>query len=111
MLKQIFRTTLPNDTLFNLLDQISLKTDNYYLIDINAYKKMIFHNLHTEFLTQLVEYYHLSKQFYITRKITYNSFVNIVRQICKNNSLMFSSQIKYNKSKYNINYLIYYKTI
>ena len=33
MLKQIFRTTLPNDSLFNLLDQISLKTDKYYLID------------------------------------------------------------------------------
>ena len=111
MLKQIFRTTLPNDSLFNLLDQISLKTDKYYLIDINAYKKMIFHNLHTDFLTQLMEYYHVSKQFYITRKISYNSFVNIVRQICKNNSLMFTSQIKYNKSKYNINYLIYYNNL
>jgi len=111
MLKQIFRTTLPNDSLFNLLDQISLKTDKYYLIDINAYKKMIFHNLHIDFLTQLMEYYHVSKQFYITRKISYNSFVNIVRQICKNNSLMFTSQIKYNKSKYNINYLIYYNDL
>ncbi len=111
MLKQIFRTTLPNDSLFNLLDQISLKTDKYYLIDINAYKKMIFHNLHIDFLTQLMEYYHVSKQFYITRKISYNSFVNIVRQICKNNSLMFTSQIKYNKSKYNINYLIYYNNL
>jgi len=111
MLKQIFRTTLPNDTLFNLLDKITLKTDKYYLIDMNAYKKMMFHNLHTIFLTQIIEYYHISKQFYITRKLSYNSFVNIVRQICKNNSLLFSSQIKYNKSKYNINYLIYYKTI
>ena len=35
MLKQIFRTTLPNDTLFNLLDKINLKTDNYYLIDMS----------------------------------------------------------------------------
>jgi len=107
-LKQIFRKEIHNDILFNLLEQISLKTAKYYLIDINTYKKMLYHKLHIPFLDLLIDYYHESKRFYIKRNISYNSFINIIRQICKNNNIVFSSQIKYNKSKYNIDYFIFY---
>ena len=108
MTKQIFRTFVPTEILFNLLEQICLKTDKYYLIDMNAYKKLMYKDLHTTFVNDIREYYHASKQFYVTRKMTYNSFINLIRQICKTNNVMFTSQIKYNESKYNIDYLIYY---
>jgi hypothetical protein len=108
MSKQIFRKLVNPDTLYEILEQICLKTDKYYLIDINAYRKIIFYNYHTNFCESLKEYYHTSKLFYIERKFTYNSFINIVRQICKSNNAMFSSQIKYNDSEYNIDYFIYY---
>ena len=108
MLKQIFRKNVPPELLFGVLEQICLKTDKYYFIDINAFRKMLFHNLHEPFLETLSEYYHISKRFYIERKITYNSFTNIIRQICKSNAVMFSSQIKYNESKYNIDYFVYF---
>ena len=107
-LKQIFRKEIPNEILFNLLEQICLKTTKYYLIDINTYKKLLYHELHIPFLDTLIEYYHESKRFYIKRNVSYNSFINIIRQICKNNNIVFSSQIKYNKSKYNIDYFIFY---
>jgi len=107
-MKQIFRRTVPIKILFDLLEQICLKTDKYYFIDINAYKKMLFHKLHDDFLKQIIEYYHASKQFYIQRKLTYNSFTNIVRQICKSNGITFTSQIKYNESQYNIDYFVYF---
>ena len=107
-MKQIFRRTIPIKILFDLLEQISLKTDKYYFIDINAYKKMLFHKLHVDFLKQIIDYYHASKQFYVERKLTYNSFTNIVRQICKSNGITFTSQIKYNESQYNIDYFVYY---
>ena len=42
MLKQIFRENVPVQTLFDLLEKICLKTDKYYLIDNNAFKRMIF---------------------------------------------------------------------
>jgi hypothetical protein len=106
-MKQIFRRTIPITILIDLLEQISLKTDKYYFIDINAYKKMMFHKLHLDFLKKIVDYYHASKQFYIERKLTYNSFTNIVRQICKSNGVTFTSQIKYNESQYNIDYFVY----
>jgi hypothetical protein len=109
MTSQIFRKNVPSDILFELLDKICFKTDKYYLIDMNAFRKLIFHNYHTEFCEKLKEYYNLSKLFYLERKMVYNSFTNIVRQICKLNNIMFTSQIKYNESKYNIDFFIYHE--
>jgi hypothetical protein len=108
MLKQIFRKSVPNELLFELLEKICLKYEKYYYIDINAYQKMKYYNHHTEFCEYLKEYYHVSKHFYLDRTMTYNSFTNIVRQICKSNSILFTSKMKYNESKYNIDYFIYF---
>ena len=108
MLKQIFKKNVPTEQLFLLLEQVCLKTEKYYLIDLNAFKKLVFHKLHEPFLASLYEYYHVSKQFYLTREFTYNSFTNVLRQICKSNAVMFTSNIKYNESKYNIDYFIYF---
>lgn len=108
MLKQIFRENVPINILNNLLEKICLKTEKYYLIDNNAFRKLVFHKHHEEFLDTILPFYQESKKFYVTRKFTYNSFVNIVRQICKSNDVMFTSKIKYNESKYNIDYFIYY---
>ena len=108
MSTQLFKKCVPDDLLFDLLEKICIKTDKYYLIDLNAYKKMMFHNYYEEFQNTIRPYYNLSKQFYVERKLVYNSFTNVVRQICKNNNIMYTSQIKYNESKYNIDFLIYY---
>lgn len=108
MLKQIFKSNIPPDILYELLDKVCLKTDKYYFVDINAFRKLQFHNLYDDFSKKIMDHYHVSKQFYLTRKISYNSFTNIIRQICKSNNIMFTSQIKYNESKYNIDYFIYF---
>jgi len=108
MLSQLFRENVPTEKLIDVLEKYCLKTDKYYLFDMNAFKRMLFNNGHEDFLNFILNYYHLSKQFYVTRKITYNSFTNIIRQICKSNGIMFSSKIKYNESKYNIDFFIYF---
>jgi len=108
MNSQIFKKDIPNDVLFTFLDTICLKTDKYYLIDYNSYKKMIFNKSHIEFCDNLKEYYYLGKHFYLERDVTYKSFTNIIRQICKHNNIMFTSNMKYNKSNYNIDFLIYF---
>jgi hypothetical protein len=108
MLKQIFKENVPIDIIFELLEKVCLKTDRYYLIDNNAFKKLLYNNYQTDFLSAIKDYYQDSKRFYVTRKFNYNSFVNIVRQICKSNDIMFTSKIKYNESKYNIDYFIYF---
>ena len=111
MLKQIFKENVPINIIFNLLEKICLKTDRYYLIDNNAFKKLLYNNFQEDFLENIINYYQDSKRFYVTRKFNYNSFVNIIRQICKSNDIMFTSKIKYNESKYNINYFIYFNNI
>lgn len=108
MLKQIFKENIPSKILFDLLEQICLKTDKYYLVDQTAFKKMLFLGLNEGFLQEILPNYHASKQFYITRKFNYNSFTNILRQMCKSNSVMFHSTIKYNESSYTIDYFVYH---
>jgi len=108
MSTQLFKRNVPNEYLYELLDKICIKTDKYYMIDLNSYKKLVFYNYYDDFKDTIKPYYNLSKQFYVDRKLAYNSFTNVIRQICKNNNIMYTSQIKYNESQYNINFFIYY---
>ena len=105
------KKSIKNDSVYDLLEKICSKTNSYYIIDQNAYKKLVYHGYHTAFFESIIECYHVSKQFYVTRKLTYNSFTNIIRQICKNNNIAFASNIKYNESKYVIEYYIYFPKV
>ena len=107
MTNQIFKKQVPKELLFKLLDNITNKTEKYYLINTSVYKKGIFNNNIESFLVECKPYYHLSKQKYVENKLTYNSFTTIIRQICNNNNIIHTSQIKYDKSAYEIVHYIY----
>jgi hypothetical protein len=104
----IFVKPIDKSILYDLCNMICLKKKNYYVIDKNAYRSMMFSNAHVDFISKLHEYYNPSKQFYLTRELTYNSFTNIIRQICKNNNIKFDSSVRYNKSTSNIDFYIYF---
>jgi|TARA_Y100000992_G_scaffold172588_4_gene116288 hypothetical protein len=109
MISQIFRKQVPNNILFDLLSQICIeKNDKYYFINVFSFKKAEFKKLLDDFISTLDDYYYSSKKKYITRKLNYNRFITIIRQICKNNNIPFSSNINYERSSYNIGYFIYY---
>jgi hypothetical protein len=108
MSTQIFKKNVPTESLYSLLDDICLKNDKYYILNNNSYKKGIFNNSITNFIEECKPYYHISKQKYLERKVTYNSFTTILRQICKFNKITHTSQIKYDKSTYDIIYYIYF---
>ena len=92
----------------DILEKICLiKNDNYYVINNDAFKKMKFHNLYDSFVEKLKPFYKPSKQYYLTRPPKYNYFITLLRHVCKANNIMYSSKIKYNKSKYEIIYYIY----
>jgi hypothetical protein len=107
MSKQIFKSEIPKDILISLLDKICETNDSVYMIDLNAYKRMKFHNYHTDFLSTIIEHYHWSKRFYIEREFTYQSFANILRQICRLHNIPISSNIRYCESTYAIEYFIH----
>jgi hypothetical protein len=111
MSNQTFKNQIPTELLFELLDNICSKTDKYYIINNDSYKKGIFTNTISEFFEKCKPYYHLSKQKYLERKLAYNTFTTVLRQICNFNKITYTSQIKYDKSNYNIIYYVYFTNI
>ena len=105
---QIFKKHLPNEDLFLLLESICAKTEKYYIFNKNAYKKGQFNNIIPSFINKITPLYHASKQKYVERKQTYNSFTTILRQLCNFSKITYTSQIKYDKSSYDIVYFIYF---
>ena len=107
MPSQIFKNYIPNDILFELLNEIAVKCNNCLVINNISFKKGLFSDSISKFIETCKPYYHLSKRKYLDKKLTYNSFITIIRQICNNNKITYTSQIKYNKSSYEIVYYIY----
>jgi len=105
---QIFKERIPPDKLFDVLSELCVKNEKYYIFNSISYKKGVFTEKITEFLNACKPYYFTSKQKYLERKMTYNNFITVVRQVCNANNIVYTSKIKYNKSLYEIEYYIYY---
>ena len=109
MTSQIFKKEMDNSIIFNLLNKLCEKTNTYYTFNNSSYKKgTFFGDVIQLFLKEIKAYYHNSKQKYLEKKLSYNTFVTIMRQICNFNKITYTSQIKYDKSFYNIDYYIYF---
>jgi hypothetical protein len=109
MSSQIFKKDFPSEILFNLLENICMKNEKHYILNSDSFKKGMFNKTIDEFLENCKLYYHNSKKKYLEKKMTYSTFVTVIRQICNYNKLTYISQIKYNKSSYDIIYIIYRK--
>ena len=107
MSAQIFKNNVPNEMLYNLLGHLCLKTEHYYLFTNESFKKGVYSNHIQDFIIACIPYYHLSKRKYLEKKLTYNSFTTILRQICNYNIIKYTSKIQYDKSSYSIIYFVY----
>ena len=108
---QIFKSQIPNHLLVELFDKICTKTKDYYIINNISLKKGIYSNDIQQFLELVRNYYHISKRKYLDKPLTYNSFITIIRQICKYNNIQYENKIKYDKSQYDIHYYIFLDSI
>ena len=108
MSKQLFKLAVPNEILFNYLDQNCQKTDKYYIFSNESFKKGTFNNSNQNFIEKCKPYYYDSKYKYLDKKHNNNSFNTIIRQICNCNNIKYSYTIKYNQSNYSIIYHIYF---
>ena len=108
MSTQIFKNQIPNILLFSLLDKICLKNEKHYIFNSISFKKGIYTEDIQYFLNECKPFYHISKRIYLDKKLTYNSFTTVLRQICNFNNIKYTSEIKYDKSSYDIVYYIYY---
>lgn len=108
MTTQIFKNKVPNSFFFELLNKICLKNEKHYTFNLDAFKKGVYNEEIIQFFEICKPYYFLSKRKYLEKKLTYNTFSTILRQICNYNNIIYTSQIIYNKSSYSIVYYIYF---
>ena len=108
MSAQIFKNNVPTKMLFELLDIICVKNEKYYYFNNISLKKGLFNNEISDFFEKCKPYYHISKQKYLEKKLDYNAFTTVLRQICNFNKITYTSQIKYDRSTYDIIYYIYF---
>ena len=108
MSSQIFKSNVPNEVFFSFIEKIKSNNDDTNMIVINndSYKRSTLKNELQDFLDVILEYYHISKRHYLTRKMSYSKFITIIRQICKQNQISYTSKIKYFRSTYEIIYYI-----
>ena len=105
---QIFKSEVPKEVFFNFLDNICIKNEKNYIINSSVFKKGVFNESITEFFKNINQHYHNSKKKYLEKKLNYNSFVTVIRQICNHLKITYTSQVKYDKSVYDIIYYIYF---
>lgn len=108
MTSQIFKKQIPNEILFTLLENICNKNEKYYILNSISFKKGLYSDSISNFLELCKPFYYNSKKKYLERKMTYNMFTTVIRQICNFNNIKYTTQIKYDKSVYDIIYIIYF---
>lgn len=105
----MFKTPICDSVLMKLFQETCIKSDidNSYIFNNASYKKGIFNETIPIFIETCKTHYSLSKQHYLERKMTFNYFITILRQICKHNKIKYTSKILYDKSDYNITYYFF----
>lgn len=105
-MSQLFKLKLKKEDLYDFLDNISLKSNDNYVINNTVYKKAMFHDSINQYYDKIRENYFESKRYYVDKKITYRSFITVIRQVCRYLCIPFTSKINYSKSSYDITYYI-----
>jgi hypothetical protein len=111
-MSQLFKNKISIHILLDFLEKINCqKMDNFYIVDITAYKRSIYINALKSFLSQLKEFYYPSKYHYIDpENINQNKFNTIVRQICNYTNTHYEKKIRHDQSRYSVIYRIYFSS-
>jgi hypothetical protein len=112
MSRQLFKTVMDIRIIYDFLDIINIlpTNDAYYVLNKDTFKHAKYIQQIVPFYNKLHQHYHLSKQHYISRNITYKSFLTIIRQICNLHKIPYTYHITYDNSEHNILYKIYKNT-
>ena len=81
--------------------------DDYFIFSKTLYKKAVFRGTIAAFIKEIEPYYYESKKHYVNRKMDYNKFITVIRQICNCNAITYTKKMVYNNSTYEIEYYIY----
>lgn len=112
---QVLKREFPSGEIYKFVSDCGshILDGKYYVFDVNNYKRSLYDNRMNDFFVQLKEYYYTTKYtLYIeSRKshMTYQSFMTILRQVCRSARVEIVKKIAYEKSKYQPHYNIFVK--
>ena len=88
------------------VDNSNVVVSNRIHLQLNkvVYRKLEYHNKLQPFVDYIRDFYYKSKKNYAVEKITFKSFVTIIRQICKYFGFTMSTTIHYTRSTYDLKY-------
>jgi len=104
---QLFKYEVPITILWEFLNNNFIEKDTYFVINKFLYKKTEYNSTILAFTTLLKDYYYASKKIYIERTMNYKNFLTIIRQLCNAHNINYESRLVYDKSSYEIEYVIY----
>tara|TARA_B100001769_G_scaffold175564_1_gene138464 strand:+ start:4018 stop:4344 length:327 start_codon:yes stop_codon:yes gene_type:complete len=102
----IIKYDISNKILYDFLKIHCTLENNYYIFNNLIYKKYIYYDQVDSFINKLKDKYRKDQINYLTRNMTYNNLITIIRQICNKNKIKYKKQIKYDKSIHSIIYYI-----
>lgn len=103
---KIFKVPVTLNILYELLDEICLLKEKYYIFESNSLNKMLFLNLYHPFIERLRDYYLPSKYKYLEKEPTSKNVISIIKQICNYHNLNVISKSVYSNSQEQTIYLI-----
>jgi len=106
MSSQLFKVPVPYKVLGDFLDNHCEYEGKFHVFSKVCFRKALYHDRIKSFCQDLSKYYHISKKYYVDRDMNYRRFTTVLRQLCKLHTLPYTSNIVYNKSKYDILYYI-----
>jgi hypothetical protein len=80
---QLFRSTPPIEIIWELLELICIeKTTEYFIVNYESYRRLLFLELETYLYDKLIQYYHPSRTQYLEKELNYKRMLTIIRQVC-----------------------------
>jgi hypothetical protein len=106
-MSQLFKTPYPLSKLKEYILKLCECDDSSLIFSKVCFKRAQMSGLAAEFMADAAPYYHKSKQKYAdVAAMNYKSAANVLRQLCKFHDIPVESKIKYDKSSYEIDYII-----
>lgn len=109
-MSQLFKTPYPlsklKEYILKLCERVE-DDDASHIFSKVCFKRAQMNGLAVKFMADAAPYYHKSKQKYADiGAMNYKSAANVLRQLCKYHDIPVESKIKYDKSSYEIDYII-----
>lgn len=111
MVDKIFKTLITPSIFLDFIKQwcfVKIIDDHImFVLTVEIFKQLKYHHTIEAWYDMLIEHYHISKRYYITRELTYKHFATVIRQLARSLGYRFESKIKYSQSKYTTSYHVY----